>query len=45
MENLPPRGFAGTCCACSRVIWMELVRDSPMVNIVSQKMSKHNSLS
>ena len=32
MENLPRRGFAGTCCACSFMSF----RDSPMVNIVSR---------
>ena len=43
MENLPRRGIAGTCCACSYVSFgWEIVRDSPMVNIVSQ--TKHNSL-
>ena len=46
MENLPRRGFAGTCCACSSVSFgWEIVRDLQMVNIVSQTMSKHNSLS
>ena len=46
MENLPWRGFAGTCCACSSGSFgWEIVRDSPMVNIVSQTMNKHNSLS
>ena len=46
MENLPRRGFAGTCCACSSVSFgWEIVRDSPMINIVSQTMSKHNGLS
>ena len=45
MENLSRRGFVGTCCACSSVSFgWEIVRDSPMVNIVSQTMSKHNSL-
>ena len=47
VENLPRRGFAATCCACSSVpfAW-EIVRDSPMVNIVSQTtMNQHNSLS
>ena len=44
MENLPRRGFAATCCACISVsfVW-EIVRDSPMVNIVSQTINKHNS--
>ena len=37
MENLPRRGFAGTCCACSSESFgWEIVRDSPMANIVSQ---------
>ena len=36
MENLPRRGFAGTCCACSSESFgWEIVRDSPMANIVS----------
>ena len=44
MENLSRRGFVGTCCASSSVPFgWEIVRDSPMVNIVSQTMSKHNS--
>ena len=30
--------------ACVSFAW-EIVRDSPMVNIVSQTMNKHNSLS
>ena len=43
MENLPRRGFAATCCACSSVSFAwEIVRDSPMVNIVSQTMNQHN---
>ena len=40
MENLPRRGFTPhiTCCACSSVSFTwEIIRDSPMVNIVSQK--------
>ena len=37
MENLPRRGFADTCCACSFMSFRwEIVRDSPMVNIVSR---------
>ena len=45
MENLSRRGFVGTCCACSSASFgWEIVRDSPIVNIVSQTMSKHNSL-
>ena len=45
MENLSRRGFVGACCACSSVSFgWEIVRDSPMVNIVSQTTSKHNSL-
>ena len=31
------------CCVCVSFAW-EIVRDSPMVNIVSQTMNKHNSL-
>ena len=43
MENLPRRGFAGTCGACSSVSFeWEIVLDSPMVNIVSQTMNRHN---
>ena len=39
MENLR-RGFAAICCACSSVPFAgEIVRDSPMVNIVSQPMN------
>ena len=46
MENLPRRGFATTCRACSSVsVSWEIVGDSSMVNIVSQTMSKHNNLS
>ena len=40
MENLPRRGFTPdtTCCACSSVSFTrEIIRDSTMVNIVSQK--------
>ena len=40
MENLPRRGFTPhtTCRACSSVSFAwEIIRDSPMVNIVSQK--------
>ena len=40
MENLPGRGFGVTCCACVSFAW-EIVRDSPMVNFVSQTMNKH----
>ena len=41
MENLSRRGFVGTCCACSSVSFgWEIVRDSPIINIVSQTMSK-----
>ena len=37
MENLPRRGFADTCCTCSFMSFRwEIVRDSPMVNIVSR---------
>ena len=32
MENLPGRGFGGTCCVCVSFAW-EIVRDSPMVNL------------
>ena len=42
--NLPGRGFGAICCVCVSFAW-EIVRDSPMVNIVSQTMNKHNSLS
>ena len=46
VENLPWQGFAGTCCACSSVSFgWEIVRDSPMLNIVSQTMNQHNILS
>ena len=38
MENLPGRGFGGTCCACVSFAW-EIVRDSPMVDFVSQTMN------
>ena len=41
VENLPPRGFGATCCACVSFA-LEIVRDLPMVNIVSQTMNKHN---
>ena len=34
MENLPRRGFGATCCACVSFA-LEIVRDSPMVNVVS----------
>ena len=44
MESLPGRGFGVTCCACMSFAW-EIVRDSPIVNIVSQTMNKHKSLS
>ena len=44
MENLPGRGFGAICCVCVSFAW-EMVRDSPMVNIVSQTMNKDNSLS
>ena len=45
MENLPRRGSTATCCAYSSVSFgWEIVRDSPMVNIVSQTMNQHNSL-
>ena len=34
MENLPRRGFAATCCACSSLsLAWEIVRDSLIVNI------------
>ena len=42
VENLPRRGFGATCCACVSFA-LEIVRDLPMVNIVSQKMNKHNN--
>ena len=46
VESLPWRGFAATCCACSSVSFgWEIVRDLPMVNIVSQTMNQHKSLS
>ena len=38
--NLPGRGFGAICCVCVSIAW-EIVRDSPMVNIVSQTMNKH----
>ena len=41
VENLPRRGFGATCCACVS-FELEIVRDLPMVNIVSQKMNKHS---
>ena len=41
VENLPRRGFGATCCACVSFA-LEIVRDLPMVNIVSQTMNKHN---
>ena len=44
VENIPRRGFAATCCSCVSFAW-EIVRDSLMVNIVSQTMNKQNSLS
>ena len=34
VENLPRRGFGATCCACVSFA-LEIVRDSPMVNVVS----------
>ena len=34
MENLPRRGFGATCCACVSFA-LEIVRASPMVNIIS----------
>ena len=40
MENLPGRGLGATCCACVSFAW-EIVRDSPIVNFVSQTMNKH----
>ena len=40
VENLPWRGFGATCCACVSFAW-KIVRDLPMVNIVSQTMNKH----
>ena len=39
MENFPGRGFVATCCA-SVSFAREIVRDSPMVNFVSQTMNK-----
>ena len=44
VENLPRRGVGAACRACVSFA-LEIVRDSPMVNIVSQTMNKHNSLS
>ena len=38
--NLPRRRFGATCCACVSFAW-EIVRDSPMVNFVSQTMNKY----
>ena len=36
MENLPRRGFADACCACSFMSFRwEIVRDSPMVIIIT----------
>ena len=43
MENLPGRGFGATCCACVSIAW-EIVRDSPMVDVVSQTLNKHNKM-
>ena len=44
--NLPRQGFAATCCAfCSVSFAWEVARESPIVNIVSQMMNKHISLS
>ena len=40
MENRPGRGFGATCCACVTFA-CEIVRDSPMVNFVSQTANKH----
>ena len=40
VENLAGRGFGATCCSCVSFAW-EIVRDSPMVNFVSQTMNKH----
>ena len=40
VENLPGRGFGATCCVCVSFAW-EIVRNSPMVNFVSQTMNKH----
>ena len=42
-KYLPGRGFGAICCVCVSFAW-KIVRDSPMVNIVSQTMNKHNSL-
>ena len=39
VENLPGRGFGATCCACVSFAW-EIVRDSPMVNFVSQTKNR-----
>ena len=39
VENLPGRGFGASCCACESFA-REIVRDSPMVNFVSQTMNK-----
>ena len=44
MENLRRRGFGATFCACVSFAW-EIVCEPPIVNIVSQAMNKHNSLS
>ena len=40
MENLPGLGYGATCCACVSFSW-KILRDSPMVNFVSQTMNKH----
>ena len=34
MENLPRRGFGATCRACV-LFALEIVRDSPIANVVS----------
>ena len=40
MENLPGGVFGVTHCACVSFAW-EIVRDSPMVILDSQRMNKH----
>ena len=44
VENLPPRGFGATCCACVSFA-LEIFRDLPMVNTVSQTMNEQVSSS
>ena len=46
VKSSSARIAAGTCYACSSVSFAwEIVRDSPMINIVSQTMNNDNSLS